>query len=107
MASAAAVAALEQECPWLRPAFAADLQTLADNTAAVARLYTTDARVLARLAAQVPRCPFDETGSTAWTSFRHEVALARKVSDRAAGTLIRHAVRLTTALPRALALLEA
>ncbi|MCY7364885.1 MAG: hypothetical protein LH469_06185, partial [Frankiaceae bacterium] len=29
------------------------------------------------------------------------------MSDRAAGTLIRHAVRLTTALPRALALLEA
>ena len=76
------------------------------DRAAVARLFAADARVITRLAAQVPRCPSDETGSTPWTSFRHELALARKLSDRSAGTLIRHAVRLTTCLPRALALLD-
>ena len=104
--ASASVEELERACPWLKDDFRADLQQLADGTATVARLFAADARIVARLAAQVPRCGFDQTGSTAWTSFRHEVALARKLSDRAAGILIRHAVRLTTTLPLALALLE-
>ena len=106
MASAAAVAALEADCPWVKDDFRADLARLAGSTAAAARSYASDVRVLARLAAQVPRCPFDETGSSPWTSFRREVALARKMSDQAAGKLIRHALRLTAVLPRTLALLE-
>ena len=94
MASAAALAELEESCPWEKASFRADLALLSDSTATVARLYAADARVVARLAAQVPRCPFDETGSTPWTSFQREIALARKLTDRAAGALVRHAVRL-------------
>jgi hypothetical protein len=61
--------------------------------------------VLAGLAGQVPRCAFDERGATPWTSFRREVAVARRVSERAAAGEIRPAVSLTGRLPRMLALL--
>ncbi len=107
MASAAALQELEESCPWEKDSFRADLALLHDSTAAVGPSYAADARVVARLAAQVPRCPFDETGSTPWTSFQREIALARKLTDRAAGALVRHAVRLVATLPRTLALLDA
>jgi len=70
-------------------------------------MYAADLRVIARLAGRVPRCPFDEVGATPWTSFRREVAIARKVTDRAAGQVIRCALRLTSCLPQAMGLLEA
>ena len=96
---------LEAACPWLEEGFRADLELLAGGTAAAARMYAADLRVVARLAARVPRCPFYETGATPWTSFRREVALARKVSDREAARVIRCALRLTSVLPKALGLL--
>ena len=107
MATAADVRSLEQECPWLRDDFRAGLAALGDSTAAAARQLAADARVLARLAAQVPRCDLDDRGATPWTSFRSEVAVARSVSDRAAAAEIRTALQLTTTLPRTLALLDA
>ncbi|MCY7364682.1 MAG: hypothetical protein LH469_05130, partial [Frankiaceae bacterium] len=100
MASAADLHALEESCPWLAEDFQAELELLAGGTAAASRMYAADLRVIARLTARVPRCAFDEVGATPWTSFRREVALARKVTDRAAGQVIRCALRLTTCLPR-------
>jgi hypothetical protein len=107
MARAEDVAALEAMCPWLRPEFQADLAALGSSTAAAARQFAADVRVVARLAAQVPRCPLDESGATPWTSFRREVALARRVSDQAAAAEVRIALRLTSVLPHTMDLLEA
>ncbi len=107
MARAADLRELEEACPWLEDDFQADLALLADGTSNAARLYAADARVIARLAARVPRCAGDEFGATPWTSFRRDVALARKVSDRAAAAQIRVALRLTTVMPRTMGLLEA
>jgi hypothetical protein len=106
MASAADLGDVEEACPWLQEDFRADLELLAGARAAAARMYAADLRVIARLAARVPRCAFDETGSSPWTSFRREVAVARRVTDRAAAQLIRCALRLTGVLPQAMALLE-
>ena len=72
------------------------------------RAFATDARrTLSALASQVPRCAGDESGSTPWTSFRHEVAVARQVSGQAAGADLRIALRLTLVLPHTLDLLKA
>jgi len=99
MARSAAVAALEAQTPWTRASFRRGLASLTTSTAAASRRYATDARTLATLAAQVPRCTGDERGGTPWTSFRREVAVARSVSDQAAGHEIRIALRLTSVLP--------
>ncbi len=107
MAAAADLRSLGDACPWQTDDFRAELDLLAGGTAAACRMYAADLRVIARLAERVPRCPFDEVGSTPWTTFRREVAVARKVTDRAAGQVIRCALRLTTCLPRTMALLEA
>ncbi len=106
MASAADLQALDAECPWLREDFQSGLATLRDSTAETARRLAADARVLTALAAQVPRCPFDDRGATPWTSFRREVAVARSISDVAAAAEIRAAVRLTTCLSETLRLLD-
>jgi hypothetical protein len=78
MATAADLRALEAECPWLRADFQADLALLRGSTAEAAQRFAADMHVLARLTAQVPRCTFDERGATPWTSFRREVAVARR-----------------------------
>ena len=98
---------LEALCPWDRPEFRSGLALLVGSAELAARQYAADARVLAELVAMVPRCAFDERGATPWTSFRREVAVARKVTDQAAATLIRSAVSLTSHLPVVLGLLEA
>ena len=77
------------------------------RSAAAARAFAADVRVLSVLAAQVPRCARDESGGTPWTSFRQELAVARQVSGQAAAAELRIAVRLTSVLPHTLALLEA
>jgi hypothetical protein len=105
MATAAALREIEDDCPWRRAEFRAGLAVLAESTAEQARRFAADVRVLAGLAGQVPRCAFDERGATPWTSFRREVAVARRVSERAAAGEIRTAVSLTGRLPRMLALL--
>ena len=106
MASRAALEELEALCPWNRDDFRADLALLRESTAAAAQTMAADVRLLARLVAQVPRCPGDDRGATPWTSFRREVAVARQVTDRAAATLVRDAITLTTSMPATLALLE-
>ena len=107
MADPEDVRALEALCPWQEPAFRDDLAALSASTAAASRQFASDAVLLSRLAARVPRCDWDETGATPWTSFRQEVAVARKVSSLAAADEIRTALRLTSVLPRTLDLLEA
>ena len=106
MASRSALEELEALCPWDRDDFRADLAMLRESTAAAARAMAKHVRLLARLVARVPRCPGDDRGATPWTSFRREVAVARQVTDRAAATLVRDAVTLTTSMPATLALLE-
>ena len=49
------IAALEALTPWDRPAFRAGLQALSASTAQAARQLAADVRVIAALAAQVPR----------------------------------------------------
>ncbi len=105
MATAAALREIEDDCPWLRDDFQAGLAALGESTADEARRFAADMRLLAELAAQVPRCPMDERGATPWTSFRTEVAAARKISDRGAAALIRQAVALTGTMPCTLQLL--
>ena len=106
MARSAAVAAVEAETPWTRESFRSGLASLTASTATASRRYAADACTLAYLAAQVPRRAGDETGGTAWTSFRREVAVARSVSDQAAAAEIRAALRLTSVLPQTLELLH-
>jgi len=101
------LAELEAHVPWLRAEFRADLATLASSTAAASRQFAADARVLARLAAAVPRIAFDDRGGTPWTSLRREIAVARQISDQAAAAELRVAIRLTSVLPCTLALLDA
>lgn len=107
MASTADLRALEALTPWPRPEFVAGLAALQGSAEQAARQYAADARVPAGLVALVPRCAHDDRGGIPWTSFQREVSLARKVSDRAAATLIRTAVALTRCLPQTLALLAA
>src|SRR5688500_16026337 len=102
MASRADLRAIEDECPWLREDFQAGLAVLSGSVEEQARRFAADMVVLAELAAMVPRCPFDEAGATPWTSFRREVAVARKVSDRTAAADTRAAVALSTRMPRTL-----
>lgn len=105
LATASAPHRIEDECPWLREDFRAGLAALSASTAAEARRFADDVRLLAGLAAQVPRHPIDDRGATPWTSSRTEVAVARQISDRAAAALVRHALALTDAMPHTLALL--
>lgn len=106
MASRDDLRAIEDDCPWLREGFRAGLAVLAGSAEEQARRFAAEMLVLAELVAMVPRCPFDETGATPWTSFRREVAVARRVSDRTAAADIRAAVALTTCLPRTLDMLQ-
>ena len=106
MVRTAAIAAVEAETPWTRESFRSGLASLTASTATASRRYAADACTLAYLAAQVPRRAGDETGGTAWTSFRREVAVARSVSDQAAAAEIRAALRLTSVLPQTLELLH-
>ena len=106
MARSAEVAALEAQTPWTRASFRDGLATLTASTTGAAQQFARDASTLAYLAAQVPRRAGDESGSTPWTSFRREIALARSVSDQAAAAEVRTALRLTSVLPHTLDLLH-
>lgn len=94
MGRAEDLAAIELLVPWTQERFRTDLAGLRDSTAEQARRFAADARLLAGLAAQVPRLKGDERGATPWVSFTREVAVAASISDRAATGRIRHAVRL-------------
>ena len=101
------VAALEALVPWDEVSFHVGLACLTLSVDSAARAFAGDVRTLAALAAQVPRCAQDEVGGTPWTSFRQQVAVARRVSSQAAAAEVRLAVRLVSVLPCTLALLDA
>jgi hypothetical protein len=107
MARAEDLAALEALVPWTRERFRNDLAELREATAEDARALACEARLLSRIAEQVPRCPGDDRGTSPWVSFTREVAVASSVSDRAAAARIRCALRLTRALPVTLSQLDA
>ena len=107
MATASDLREIEAMQPWLRPAFQAGLASLTESTAEQARRFAADMDVIAGLAAQVPRCPNDDRGATPWTSFRREIAVARRLSDMAAAAEIRCALALTRVLPVMRGLLQA
>ena len=106
MANREDVEALEALTPWDDAGFRAGLSSVALSVAEASQAFARDARILAALAARVPRCAQDEVGGTPWTSFRQQVAVARKVSNAAAAAELRIALRLTTVLPCTLELLE-
>jgi hypothetical protein len=105
MATVQMLREIEDDCPWLRADFQAGLAELSESTADQARRFACDMHVLAELVAQVPRCPNDDRGATPWTSFRREVAVARRLSDQGAAAEIRCATALTGPMRRAHALL--
>src|ERR687889_710019 len=107
MASREDVEALEALTPWDDLGFRAGLSSIELSVAEASQAFARDARILAALAARVPRCAQDEVGGTPWTSFRQQVAVARKTSTAAAATEVRIALRLTRVLPRTLEQLEA
>lgn len=84
----------------------ADLACLAESSREASRTFAADAVLIAALAARVPRSRNDERGSTDWTSFLREVAVARRITDRAATSDVTIAVDLVRRMPIALALLE-
>ena len=92
--------------PFDRDEFRADISDLAECSRDSSRRWAHECRVIARLAAQVPRFPWDTRGPTAWTSFIREIAVARRCSDQAAANEIDVAVALIAVHPRTLALLE-
>jgi hypothetical protein len=98
---------LESRTPWHREDFRAGLAALTCSAAAESRQFAADCAQIAELAAMVPRCAGDEVAGTPWTSFRREIAVARSISDPAALSLIRHALRLSQALPHTRHLLQA
>jgi hypothetical protein len=73
---------------------------------AAAMQWAADAQTLSRLAAQVPRSPGDDRGGTPWTSFIREVAVARRISDRAAHAEVALSLALVARHRRTLRLLE-
>jgi hypothetical protein len=86
--------------------FRADVADLAASQRDSWMRWAHDCRVIARLAAQVPRSAWDTRGPTPWTSFLREIAVARQCSDQAAANEIDIAVALIAVHPRTLDLLE-
>lgn len=70
--------------PFGDPAWRADLGLLTNSVAVAALAFANDATTLVALADRVPRSAGDERGGTPWTSFVREVAVAKRISDRAA-----------------------
>ena len=92
--------------PFADPDCRADPATLAASTVEKSTTFASDVRLIAALAGRVPRTANDERGSTAWTSFVREVAVAQRMTDRAAATAVAVAVDLVRRFPTALSLLE-
>jgi hypothetical protein len=87
--------------------FRADLVAVAGFAVERSRSWAAECVLLARMAARIPRSAWDTRGSTPWTSFLREIALARRCSDQAAAAEVALAVALVAAHPRTLALLRA
>src|SRR3954471_24696576 len=86
--------------------FRADVSELAESSREGWMRWAHECRVIARLAAQVPRAPWDTRGPTPWTSFLREIAVAKRCSDQAAANEVHVAVALLAVHPRTLSLLE-
>ena len=93
--------------PFQDTGFRADLELLATSTRQGWQRWASEAVIVSRLAAQVPREAVDRIGDLAWKSFVREIAVLRRSSDQAAGKEIYLAVALTTSFPRTLSLLQA
>jgi hypothetical protein len=103
-----AVAELEAGLgPFSDAAWREDLALLSHSVRAGALLLARDCEAIVGLASRVPRSPGDERGGTPWTSFLREVAVAKKVSDRAAHAEVALAHRLLGHHPVLLAALPA
>lgn len=93
--------------PFDRDDFRAGLAELAGSARDSWVRWAQECRVIARLAAQVPRSRLDTRGATPWTSFLREIAVAKRCSDQAAASEIQIAVALVAVHPRTLSMLEA
>ena len=103
----AAIEELERSLgPFDDPRWRADLGLLSESMRSAAVQWALDARTIARLAAGVPRSPNDDRGGTPWTSFMREVAVARRIGDRAAHAEVAVSLALIERHPRTLRLLE-
>ena len=90
--------------PFDRDDFRSDLADLADSARDGWIRWAHECRLIAGLAAQVPRSRFDTRGATPWTSFLREIAVARRCSDQAAANEIQiAALTLKSRTPKATA----
>ena len=92
--------------PFDQDDFRADLATLAGSVRDDWRRWAAQARVIERLASQVPQEQGSTTVPTQWKSFVREVAVARRCSDQAAAKEIYLSVALVRDHPHTLALLQ-
>jgi mRNA-degrading endonuclease toxin of MazEF toxin-antitoxin module len=92
--------------PFDDPEWRDDLALLSSAGRFASISLANDAETLVGLAARVPRSRGDERGGTPWTSFLREVAVAKKISDRAAPAEVALAHALVARHPRTLARLR-
>jgi hypothetical protein len=92
--------------PFADPAWREELAELAEGSRKQSRAFARDAVRIASLASRVPRGNGDDRGATDWTSFLREIALARRITDRAAAAEVDIAVDLVRRFPTALSLLS-
>lgn len=88
------------------PVLRSELADLAEASREESRSFAERAERLTRLADRIPRSLNDHRGGTPWTSFLREVALARRITDRAATAEVGIATTLVRRLPQAFSLLH-
>jgi hypothetical protein len=88
--------------PFSDPSWRDDLSLLSSAVRFAAISLANDAETLVGLADRVPRSRGDERGGTPWISFLREVAVAKKISDRAARAEVALAHALVARHPRTL-----
>ena len=88
------------------PTLRSELADLAESSREESRAYAERAEQLTGLAERIPRTLNDHRGGTPWTSFLREVALARRITDRAAIAEVGIATGLVRRLPQAFSLLQ-
>lgn len=91
--------------PFTDPQWREDLALMGRSVRIGAILLAQDSENLVGLARQVPRSPGDERGGTPWTSFLREIAVVKKISDRAAAADVDFAHALLQRHPRTFELL--
>ena len=105
---AAAIEELERGLgPFADSEWRSDLSLLTGSVQVEALRMLADCETIVSLADRVPRSPGDERGGTPWTSFVREVAVAKRISDRAAQADIALARALLSRHPVTVAALRA